>query len=437
VGRCVSVTYDADVLLSLSLTHATAGFDVLERTTAAFAGLSTPDLIASTMDGEAVSGAVVLSTCNRLEAYLDVEEGAGEDVTARLVAALASRTGDTRELLASAVAVRTEGDAVGHLFSVACGLDSLVVGEPEIAGQVRRDYDSARSAGHTTAALDQAFQRAMHVSRDVRRRSNLSGDASVTHLALELASGHLPDLRSCRVLLVGTGTHARTAVAALAGRGVRSVSVYSSSGRAEDFAARHDVTAVADLEDGIAQADIVLTCTSRVAIGDHQISSRTDRRLLVIDLGLPRNVDPAVGTLPGVDLLDLATIAKHAQLPGLTMDDISASLIADAVAEYTAQQDASPAVVALRGHVGGVLADEVRRARRRSASPEEADRVEQALRHLAGVLQHTPSVLARRAASDGRVQEFEQALEFVLGVQVDGAASTGAAATTDAPATTA
>ncbi|WP_158277107.1 glutamyl-tRNA reductase [Serinibacter arcticus] len=408
------------MLLSLSLTHATAGFDVLERTTAAFAGLATPDLIARTMERDDVSGAVVLSTCNRLEAYLDVAPGTDHVVTEQLVASLAQRTGGDVAQLTSAVAVRLDGDAVSHLFAVTCGLDSLVVGEPEIAGQVRRDYDAARVAGCTTATLDQAFQRAMHVSRDVRRRAHHTGDASVTHLALELAASHLPDLRGARVLLVGTGAHARTAVTALAARGVRDVAVYSAAGRAEDFAAKHGAQAVGDLGLGIAEADVVLTCTSRVAIGELEIGPRRARRLLVIDLGLPRNVDPAVGDLPGVDLLDLATIAKHAQVPGLTSDDISASLIADAVAEYTAQQDATAAVVALRGHVGSLLEAEIDRSRRRASTAEEADRTEEALRHLAGVLQHGPSVRARQAAADGRVAEFEQALGVVLGVDVDG-----------------
>ncbi|GMA31231.1 glutamyl-tRNA reductase [Litorihabitans aurantiacus] len=409
------------MLLSLSLTHATAGFDVLERMTAAFASLRTPDLIAGAMERGEVAGAVVLSTCNRLEAYLDVEPASGDDVTARLVTALASRTGEDPARLLDSVAVRSESDAVNHLFSVACGLDSLVVGEPEIAGQVRRDYDAARVAGFTTTALDQAFQRAMHVSRDVRRRSPGTNDASVTQLALELAAGHLTDLRTARVLLVGTGAHARTAVAALAGRGVHDVAVYSASGRAEAFAARHGVRALAaadTLADGIAHADVVLTCTGRVAIGEHDVAARAHGRLLVIDLGLPRNVDPAVGALVGVDLLDLATIAKHARLPGLTSDAISSGLVADAVSEFTAQQDASNAVVALRSHVGGVLDAEIARARRRATSEQEADRIEEALRHLAGVLQHTPSVRARQAAADGRVTEFEQALEVVLGVEV-------------------
>ena len=420
MGAPPRVTYDDAVLLSLSLTHATAGFDVLERATAAVAGLLTPDLIAHTLEHDDVAGAVVLSTCNRIEAYLDVEAGSQDDVATRLISALARRTGDQARDLAGALAVRTSDDAVAHLFSVACGLDSLVLGEPEIAGQVRRDYDSARAAGHTTATLDQAFQRALHVSRDVRSRAPLAGgDASVTHLALELAAGHLPDLRQARVLLVGTGAHARTAVSALAGRGVHDVSVYSAAGRADDFATRHGARAEQSLEAGIADADVVITCTSRVAIGEAQIGSRSERRLLVIDLGLPRNVDPTVGAVVGVDLLDLATIAQHAQLPGLTSDDISASLIADAVAEFSAQQDASPAVVALRGHVGGLLEAEIARSRRRAVSPDEADRTEAALRHLAGVLQHGPTLRAREAASQGRVEEFKSGLTAVLGIHVD------------------
>lgn len=406
------------MLLALSMTHATAGFATLERATAAVSTLLIPEVLERTLALEPIDGAVLLTTCNRLEAYLDIDATREQEVTEALLRSLAERVGEEPGTLRSAVAVHRDQEAAAHLFTVTSGLDSLVRGEGEIAGQVRRDYDLARAAGHTTPELDAAFQRAQRVSREVRSAAGPvgGGEASVTQLALELASGHVQDLRSARVLLIGTGAHARTAVVALAGRGVHDVAVYSAAGRAEQFAQRHGVRAVADLGAALAEADIVLTCTSRTAIAAADLPDRTRGRLLVIDLGLPRNVDPHVADLPGVDLLDLDTIGKHAQVPGLRADEVSATLIHDAVADLSADHDAAATVVALRRHVGDILEAEIARARRRAPDAAEADRTEAALRHLAGVLQHGPTIRARQAAAQGTLADFDAALDRVLGV---------------------
>ncbi|PFG19696.1 glutamyl-tRNA reductase [Serinibacter salmoneus] len=407
------------MLLALSMTHATAGFATLESATAAVSGMLVPEVLKRTLAHDHIDGAVLLTTCNRLEAYLDIHPDRERDVTTAVLGALAARVGEPVETIRDAVAVRRRDEAATHLFTVTSGLDSLVRGEGEIAGQVRRDYDLAREAGHTTPDLDAVFQRAQRVSREVRSAAGPvgGGEASVTQLALELASGHVEDLRSAQVLLIGTGAHARTAVVALAGRGVRDVAVYSAAGRAERFALRHGVRAVPDLGPALAEADIVLTCTSRTAIAASDLPDRTRGRLLVIDLGLPRNVDPHVADLPGVDLLDLDTIGKHAQVPGLRTDEVSATLIHDAVADLSADQDAAATVVALRRHVGDILDAEIMRARRRAQDVEEADRTEAALRHLAGVLQHGPTIRARQAAAQGTLAEFDSALDRVLGVR--------------------
>lgn len=404
------------VLLALSLTHASAGFDVLERATAAVAGLSRRELVESTLARDEVSGAVVVSTCNRLEAYLDVPAEHADEAATHIVRALAQRSGLPD--LGHGVRARTDGDAVHHLFAVASGLDSLVLGESEITGQVSRAYDEARRLGATTPALDQVFQRAIRTSREVRSHAPAQPDASVVHLALDLAASRIADWRATRVLLVGTGAHARTAVRALGERGARRVAVWSGTGRAEAFALRHGLTPAAGaLADAVTEADLVLTCTSRTALGLRDV---TARRLLVIDLGLPRNVDPAVGELPGVELLDLATIARHADVPGLgggvERDGEELANVRDAVVRYVAEVDAAPAVVALRRHVEELLESELVRARRRAHDEHEAARTEAALRHLVGVLLHTPSIRARELAADGELGAFAAGVEAVFGL---------------------
>lgn len=412
------------MLLALSLTHATAGFDLLERATAAVAGVGVPELVHASVQPDGVHGAVVLSTCNRLEVYLDVAPGAADAVSGDLLGALAARMGEERGALAPSVG-RHEADAAAeHLFAVAAGLDSLVVGEDEISGQVQRAFAAARTAGTSTPELDQLFQRAASTSRQVRRSAGWDGSqTSVVHLALELVSTRVSDLGCARVLLVGTGAHARTAVRALAAREIRDVTVYSSTGRAREFAARHGLSAAPDspgaLAAAVTDADVVIACTSRAVVGTAEID--VDARtapLLVIDLGLPRNVDPAVATLPGVTLLDLATIGRHVDLPGLGRDVVAQSVVGDAVARWSADADAGPAVTALRRHVGAVLEDEIARARARASNDDEAARTESALRHLAGVLLHEPSLRAREAAAQGDLHEFVAGLQSVLGVEV-------------------
>ncbi len=415
------------VLLALSLAHATAGFDLLERATAAVAGASVPGLLHASMQPDGVRGAVVLSTCNRLEVYLDVASEAADGAAQTLVGALAQRIDMPAESLWPSVGRFESEAAAQHLFAVAAGLDSLVVGEDEIAGQVQRAFTAAQSAGASTAELDQLFQRAASTSRQVRRSAGWDGtQTSVVHLALELVSTRVPELAQARVLLVGTGAHARTAVRALASRGIRDVTVYSTTGRAPEFAERHGLVAAPNgpgaLRDAVTASDVVIACTSRTELGraELDLDART-APLLLIDLGLPHIIDPALGNLPGVSLLDLATIGRHADLPGLGRNVVAESLVGDAVVRYKADADAGPAVTALRRHVGAVLEEEIARARSRAVDDDEAARTEAALRHLAGVLLHEPSLRAREAAAQGDLHEFVAGLQSVLGVEVTGA----------------
>jgi glutamyl-tRNA reductase len=233
----------------------------------------------------------------------------------------------------------------------------------------------------------------------------------MVRLALDLAASRVVDWSSVPVLVVGTGRYAATTIAALRARGAGDIRVFSATGRADDFAARYGVTAQHDLRDAIADARLVLTCTARYTVTAADITN-TSRRL-IIDLGLPRNVEPAVGRLPGVELLDLELLALHAPLSELGAG--ADRLVSSAAAEFAAETEAAAGIVALRRHVLAALDDELARARARGADP----RTEEALRHLAGVLVHTPSVRARRLAAEGRSAEFVAALEALYGVRVE------------------
>jgi glutamyl-tRNA reductase len=401
------------VLLCLTANHRNASLDILERLS-----VGAPTATRALVEDELfVSGAVVLATCNRFEAYLDIDEPltGGEAVAVEsVVEAMAGASGVSVDLLRASVAVHSGADAAAHLFAVTSGLESMVVGEDEISGQVRRALESARADGLTSSELERLFQKATHTSRGVRNRTQLRGaHRSLVRLALELASSRVADWSAANIVLVGTGKYAVRTVEALRARGARDIHVFSPSGRAEAFAAKHALTPVADFAAAVADADVVITCTADAVV--HADAFAPGRRVLVIDLGLPRNVDPAVGGVEGVELLDLETIRLHAPLPEFTAHADARAIVGDAATEFHADREAGPAITALRGEALRILDDEIARARSRGAG----DDVEAALRHLAGVLLHRPSVRIRELAVEGRVDEARAALELLHGLSID------------------
>ncbi|WP_448002227.1 glutamyl-tRNA reductase [Agromyces bauzanensis] len=443
------------MLICLTASHKNAAFDLLERLSAN-AEHAAPRIL----DGhDAVRGAVVVATCNRFEAYLDLDapEGASPvpavHEAIRAVGTVAGLEAD--ELRATFGFVH--GNAVaGHLFAVTSGLESVVVGEGEIAGQVRRSLERARRKGTTTPELERLFQRASQTSRRVKNETGIGGEGrSLVRLALDLAESRVTDWAATRVLLVGTGRFAGASLAALRDRGVTDVRVHSPSGRAAKFAAGHGIEAVprGEYATAAADADIIVTCTTAehhvvdkalIAVGREQLEASVallpgatapvrEVRQLVIDLGLPRNVAPDVVDVPGVDLLDLETIKIHAPLEELGATDAAREIVsrdARAFGDLGEERDLAPAVVALRRHVYGILDGEIARAKARG---DDDGRTEAALRHMAGVLLHTPMVRSRELARAGEQAAWIDGLEALFGVKPDEAAR-GASDATDAAA---
>jgi glutamyl-tRNA reductase len=391
------------VLLCVTASHRTTDFALLDRVSREVSSTA-GDLVASS---DAVRGAVVLATCNRFEAYLDVEDTATDGtatapaaVSDLVFAALARSVGEDAATLRGSAELLHGERAIRHLFAVSSGLESVVVGEDEISGQVQRALTTARAA---------------RTSREVRRATDLGGAGrSLVRFALDLASSRVSDWSAVRVLVVGTGHYAATSIAALRARGAGDIRVFSATGRADVFATRYAVRAEHELRSAIADADIVLTCTARYTVSAADIPDGARR--LIIDLGLPRNVEPGVATLPGVELLDLELLALHAPLSELGAG--AQELVASAAAEFEAEAEAAPGIVAFREHVFAALDEELSRSRSRAGDEQTQQRTEEALRHLAGVLVHGPSVRAREFALEGRTAEFEAAIETIYGVTV-------------------
>ncbi len=429
--------YNRRVLLCVTASHKTASFELLERLS------RTPDDVAPTIVGMApcVQGAVVLATCNRFEAYVEMDEpvtAAGAIGVEAVIEAVESATGIPAADLDGAYAVHSGRRVAEHLFSVASGLESVVSGEGEIAGQVRRALKSARKDGTTSPELERLFQRASQAQRKVKNVTALGrAGRSLVRLALELADSRIADWSAERVLLVGTGAYAAVTLATLRERGAVDISVYSPSGRAEIFAAKHDIRPVPAEEYArtAAHSTLLITCTTATepvlgpehlqlpvglaAAGCPVVATSGTTGVpsrLVVDLGMPRNVDPAVAALEGVALLDLETIRLHAPLEELQATDAARSVVREAAETFHvvgARQSVTPSVVAFRSHIFELLEREIDRARARG---DEDGKVEQALRHLSGVLLHTPTVRAHELAAAGRADEFAAALSTLYGI---------------------
>ncbi|MGK0722679.1 glutamyl-tRNA reductase [Leucobacter sp. W1478] len=432
------------VLVCLSLDHHRIDFDLLGAIEH-----HTQPLAEALSDPTISTGSVVLATCNRFEAYLDVPSSDRVDLTLSRIAAI---TGVDSQKLRSLARVHTDLDAAEHLFSVAGGLESVVVGEGEIAGQVRRSLEQARGAGSTTSELERLFQFAARTSRDIKHRTGVqTAGRSLVRLALAMAQSRIGDWSTSRILLVGTGMYAGASLAALRARGATDVAVYSPSGRAEQFARSHEIRAIqgSELEAAVAEADLIITTslakepilplelfekTQRLARGPYcgtlrgrPYTSTIVQPRLVIDLGVPRNVDPEVVRLPGVELLDLELIAKHAPIEELSAEAEAREIVQEAVNEYAAlraEYDAVPALVALREHVHAILNDEIQRAKSSACSAAEScpsapghpASVEAALRHFAGRLLHAPSLRVRELGRVGEAERAYSAIESLFGL---------------------
>jgi glutamyl-tRNA reductase len=410
------------VLLCLTANHRNANFEILEKLS-----IGAPQAAGILVNGgDHVAGAVVLATCNRFEAYLEIDEpltAATAVAVENSVRVISDASGIDPAALRDTLTVLS-GDAVAeHLFSVSSGLESVIVGEDEISGQVRRALEQARAAGTTSSGLERLFQKAANTSRGVKNQTAIGGAGrSLVRLGLELASSRITDWSATRVLIVGTGQYAATTVAALRDRGAVDVTVYSPSGRAARFALRLGLSASVDLVAALTVADVVITCTTSVApvlTPSHFSTASVTRCRILIDLGLPRNVHPEVASVPGIELLDLETISLHAPLEELTATTDARALVSSAAFEFaatTAEQQLTPSVVALRAHIFGLLETEIDRARARG---DEDGRIEAALRHLTGVLLHTPSVRARELARVGEAQSFSDAVTALFGIEAE------------------
>jgi glutamyl-tRNA reductase len=413
------------VLVSLSATHHDLDLATLDRLSVG-AGSVARDVVTAT---PSVSGAVVVATCNRFEVYLDVADA--EELSSALdsvIDTVGRASSALEEEVRGALRLRTGADVARHLFAVASGLDSMVMGEREIAGQVRRAVAEAQNRSLTTADLERLFGGAARVSRTVENEAGLGAvGRSVVGVALDLAEQAAPPWPEVNAVMIGTGSYAGASLAALRARGCSDVHVYSPSGRAAEFSRSRGVTAIppGGLVEALGRADVVVSCSGShtpVIDADAVALARAGRGrgrcpLVVVDLSLQRDVEPGVGDLDDVLLIDLAAVREHAPALGDEQVARATALVAGAAEEFEAallERAVDHAVVALREHVLAAVEAEISRL---PAGAVPAEQVERALRRLAATLLHTPSVRARDAARAGQVEDYLTALRLLHGIE--------------------
>ena len=414
-------------IFSFSASHHDLDLDELEELSAASAR------VGEALVGEGVRGVVVLATCNRFEVYTDATAADGtpgvplDAVRDRVAEVVAQAAGLRPEFVRTALTPRSDADAARHLLEVASGLDSMVVGEREIAGQVRRSVGAARAHGTTTSALERLFGHASRVSRRVEVETGLGAvGRSIVGVGLDLAGEHLGPWDQTRTILIGTGSYAGASLAALQARGCTDVRVHSRSGRAATFAQARGVAAVAEggLVDALADADLVVSCSGRIgtvldaaavrsarerATEDAELRAHEPdpsvRPLVVLDLALQRDVEADVADVDGVLLFDLATIRAHAPAAGSEpvrrAHEIVGSAVADLQGRALARRVDLAALPAIRGAVDDAAARlDKARARRAELGLDEpaARRAERAERRTAGAERHARLMAAKRAS---------------------------------------
>jgi glutamyl-tRNA reductase len=439
-------------VLVVGLSYSSAPVDTLER--AVVAGDAQAKLLRDVQLSDDIAGSFVLSTCNRIEIYAEVDRFHGG--VGAICELLARHSGLPLAELTGSAYVHYEDRAVQHLLAVSCGLESMVVGESQILGQVRQAVKLARQHGTLSRELSDLGRLALRAGKRAHSETGIdaAGQSLVTlGLGLAAAAAGLPEsdrpLDGVRVLVVGAGSMSSLAVATAARQGASQIVVANRTpARAERLAGSYGASAVslAGLPARMAAADIVITCTGAAghvvpaaavaaAVADRESRPEAHAPLVLLDLALPRDVEAAAGNLPGVRLIDLETMGAAGQSaeaetrprPGFVTDnEISAvrQIVAEELASYLEADRAAsvaPTVVALRAKAATVVEAELARLERRLADldPQTRKEIAQSMGRIADKLLHGPTVRVKELAGSPGADSYEDALRVLFELDPD------------------
>lgn len=426
-------------VLVVGLSHRTTPVPVLERAAVPV------DELRKTLDelhrAETISEALLLSTCNRVEVYADAARF--HPAVAEITAVLARHAGLQVSDLSDHLYVHFAEAAAEHMFTVASGLDSMVVGESQILGQLRSAYALGTETGSVGSVLHDLAQTALRVGKRVHSDTGIDrAGASIVSVALDHAERVLGSLAGRRALMIGAGSMGALAGATLQRRGVTDIVVANRSfERAARVAASVDGRAVvlSELPAEIAAADVLVSSTGAtgLVVETTAVGTRRDRPLVVLDLALPRDVDPTVAAEPGVTYVDLEALRASGAMVSDAEVGAAVAIVADELHTYLTQQQqlaVAPTVTALRARANQVVDAELIRLDGRLPGLDDAVRreVADAVRRAVEKVLHAPTVRVKELAATPGGDQYAAALRELF--DLDPAAVEAVAAVKTNPA---
>ncbi|HEX2086971.1 MAG TPA: glutamyl-tRNA reductase [Solirubrobacteraceae bacterium] len=405
-------------LILLGVSHKTAPVALREKL--ALTGQQVPGFLQDLVGAPAIQEAVAISTCNRTEVYLVASDGVEAESAA--LGALAGRAGIRPTELAEVIYSPRNCDAARQLFRVTAGLESMIVGESEVQGQVKRAYEAALAAGTTGSLSNRLFGAALAAGKRVRAETGIgAGAASVSSVAVDVATEVLGDLAGRPVVIIGAGETSELTAQALAAKGVSTIFVANRhAARARSLADRFGGTVLPldRLPEQLEHADVLLCATAspHAIVGRDELElvmeARRGRPLLVLDIAVPRDVDPACAELDGVRVVDMdglqRVVATNVQGRGSEAargEEIVEEEIGR-FAEWMGSLDVVPTIAALRAHGDGIVARVLAEnaGRWESASARDVARAEAIARAVMTRLLHEPTLQLKEHGSHARLE---------------------------------
>jgi len=425
--------------LVVGLSHRSAPVALLERVAVP------PDELAKAADellaGQHLTEVLVLATCNRVEVYAEIDKFHGG--VSEISATLARLSGLSLDELTAHLYVHYEDRAVQHLFTVACGLDSMVVGEAQVLGQLRTAVRTARVAGTIARELGPLVERALRVGKRAHAETGIDrAGRSLVTVGLQRGEPLLGGYTGRRAVVIGAGSMSALAGSTLRRYGVPAVTVVNRTPEhARRLARQLDGAGYGldGLRAALADADVAVSCTGATGtVVDAEtvaaaMAERPDRPLYLLDLALPRDIDPAVRGIPGVRLTDLETLHTVVESAEATRDvEDARRIVAEEVGTFLAEQRAArvaPTVVALRSKAEEVVGAELARLDGRLPDLDERVREEFAasVRRVVDKLLHAPTVRVKELAEGPAGDHYADALRELFGLDLAAVEAVGRA----------
>ena len=412
-------------LVVLGVNNRAMPLDLFERFS--IGGDALPKALFGVLSRRNISEAVILSTCNRTEVYAYAEKfhGAYQDIRDFLAETAQIAPEDFNDYLYA----HYEDEAIQHLFTVTCGLDSAIIGENEVQHQVKVAWERAREEGTCGSVINGAFRRALEVGKRVRTQTDISKNtSSVAQACVEMAEHHLGNFANRKIIVVGAGEVGQGVATSLKQLQAGHISfVNRSFDRAVELADMFEgeATPFQELNEILVTADVLLTSTAADSVLfdrlllEQVMEKRNGRDLLIVDIAVPRDVDPSVSSMEGITLFDIDALWSYRAHNPLSGDagqyNEALNIISEEVGRFLEQQSArqvAPLIAGFRNEAEEIRQAELKRfeSRLSGLSDEQRDVVESLTQGILGKILHEPTVAMNEAAGSPRGDRLAEAL---------------------------